>query len=484
MDFTDFGYYYWFLPLVMFGYFVLFRRERNHKIMLLITMSYLFFWMASGWHFILLLISTCTDWIAGGKISRSENQRTRKRWLQFSIILNLGLLATFKYLDFMIDSLNFLSLRLPNSPQIDTIGLLLPVGISFYTFQTMSYTIDIYRKKSEPYQRFIDFACYASFFPQLVAGPIVRSDEFIEQIENPQEFSISRMKLGITLIVYGLVKKFIIANNVALHVNFIFAEGSDLDNIALIWWGALAFGVQIYCDFSAYTDIAIGSAIIFGIQLPENFKTPYAATSPRDFWRRWHISLSTWLRDYLYIPLGGNRNGLKRLIFAVMVTMILGGLWHGASWNFVIWGLLHGLLLLINHFLSSNRHIGSLFLRFPKPMKFLGWFTTQYMIFFTWLIFRIEDTQMLVRSMKTFVGIDSHFNYNEMFESLPEIRLLTIILLFTFIIFHLLSGLVGGGKYWLARRGPITWGIICGISIALCVLLRPSETIDFIYFRF
>ena len=323
-------------------YFFALRGKRDRRVVLLVAMSYLFFWMASGWHFLLLAISTCTDWIAGRRISDSDDQTTRKRWLIASLTINLGLLATFKYLDFIIESLNLVALRLPSSPEIDTVGLLLPVGISFYTFQTMSYTIDIFRGKSKPYQRFHDFACYASFFPQLVAGPIVRSHEFLGQIENPKEFSMGRARLGITLIVYGLFKKMVIADNVALHVNSIFSEGAALDNTALVWWGALCFGIQIYCDFSGYTDIALGSAHLLGVELPENFRTPYAATSPRDVWRRWHISLSTWLRDYLYIPLGVVGTGLGMAI-ALMATMLLGGLWHGASWNFVLWGFLHGL---------------------------------------------------------------------------------------------------------------------------------------------
>ena len=303
-------------------YFIALRGKRDQRVILLVAMSYLFFWMASGWHFLLLAVSTCTDWIAGRRISDSADQTIRRRWLVGSLTINLGLLATFKYLDFIIESLNLMALRLPSSPEIDTLGLLLPVGISFYTFQTMSYTIDIYRGKSKPYERFHDFACYASFFPQLVAGPIVRSHEFLDQIENPKEFSMSRARLGMTLIVYGLFKKMVIADNVALHVNSIFSEGAALDNTALVWWGALCFGIQIYCDFSGYTDIALGSAHLLGVELPENFRTPYAATSPRDFWRRWHISLSTWLRDYLYIPLGGSRNGTRAMAIALVPFLL------------------------------------------------------------------------------------------------------------------------------------------------------------------
>jgi len=484
MDFTTSGYYYWFLPLAMALYFLLLKGKRDQRIILLVAMSYIFFWMASGWHFFLLAISTCTDWFAGRRISESEDETTRKRWLVGSLTINLGLLATFKYLDFIIESLNLLTLRLPSSPEFDTFGLLLPVGISFYTFQTMSYTIDIFRGKSKPYERFHDFACYASFFPQLVAGPIVRSHEFLEQIEKPKEFSFSRVRLGLTLIVYGLFKKMVISDNVALHVNSIFIEGAALDNSALVWWGALCFGIQIYCDFSGYTDIALGSAHLLGVELPENFRTPYAATSPRDFWRRWHISLSTWLRDYLYIPLGGNRHGTRTMVVALMLTMLLGGLWHGASWNFVIWGFLHGLLLLVNRALSANSTIVSSFARFPRLMTLAAWFSTQYFVFLTWLVFRIEDTPMLIRSMKSFVGFDSYWDLEGLYSSLPYIKVTTLVMVAGFLILHALSGYVGGGKYWLSRRHPVVWGLICGFTISLCVVLRPSEAADFIYFRF
>ena len=484
MDFVTLGYYYWFLPITMALYFALLKGKQENRIILLVIMSYIFFFLSSGWYFILLAVSTCTDWIAGKRISVSDDISVKKRWLYASLSINLGLLAVFKYLDFFIESLNLITLKLPSSPEISTLGLILPVGISFYTFQTMSYTIDIYRGSGKPYDKFTDFACYASFFPQLVAGPIVRSQEFIEQINKPREFSISRTRLGLTLIVYGLFKKIIIADNVAVHVNEIFAEGAALDNTALVWWGALCFGIQIYCDFSGYTDIALGSAHLMSIELPENFKTPYAATSPRDFWRRWHISLSTWLRDYLYIPLGGSRNGNRKLALALMATMILGGLWHGASWNFAIWGFLHGILLLGNRVLASNNLIISGFYKFPKIMTGFGWLVTQFSIFFTWLVFRIEDTTMLFRSMKSFIGIDAYWDLDELLSSLPYIKVTTAIMVFSFIILHGISGYVGSGKYWLARRNPFIWGIICGTALGLCVILRPIEAADFIYFRF
>lgn len=484
MDFVTSDYYLYFLPAAFVLAMWLSLGIRKYQISILVLMSYLFFWFASGWHLILLLISTCVDWTAGSKIAKSEDGLIKKRWLKLSLVTNLTILGLFKYLDFIIESLNWVSLKIPGSPEMDTFGLALPVGISFYTFQTMSYTIDIYRDESKKYDSFLDFACYAAFFPQLVAGPIVRADHFRKEIAEPLAMNSMKFRLGLTLIIYGIAKKFIVADNVALHANYIFTEGEHLANIGLIWWGTLCFGIQIYCDFSAYTDIAIGSAYLLGVKLPENFKTPYAATSPQDFWRRWHISLSTWLRDYLYIPLGGSRNGTKRMIFALMMTMLLGGLWHGASWNFILWGFVHGLLLIIHRFGKDIPVISNFFTKSGRFGLLISWLVTQICVFFTWMIFRIEDTSVLLPSMKTFFGIGGHFDLDEMYNFLPEIKLLTGIIVLGFIILHGISGKLGGGKLWLSRRNPIVWGVICGSALTLSFYLRPSETIDFIYFRF
>ena len=484
MDFITTDYYFWFLPFVFLCTFVLGYKERRKQIGILLVSSYLFFWFASGWHIILLLISTVVDWTAAKKIYQSEDKAIRKRWLRISLIINLGILALFKYLDFFIESWNWATLKLPGTPEIATLGLLLPVGISFYTFQTMSYTIDVYREKNEPYKDFLSFACYAAFFPQLVAGPIVRADHFKKEISSVLKPSSTRIRLGITLIIYGLAKKLIVADNVAIHVNAIFENSAGLDNIGLVWWGALAFGIQIYCDFSAYTDIAIGSSHLLGIELPENFDSPYAAKSPQDFWRRWHISLSTWLQDYLYIPLGGSRNGPKVLIFALMTTMLLGGLWHGASWNFILWGFIHGLLLIAHRALIKQKLIITLFQKAPRLTILVGWIITQYFIFMTWLIFRLEDTAILSQSLKTYAGYNGHWDKNEFLDTLPEIRYLTFLIAGVFIFGHLLSWRVGGLKHWIARQNSISWGIIIGITLTLTLFLRPTETVDFIYFRF
>ena len=484
MDFLTPEYYLFFLPVVFLLTFGIASKKRRRQILILLVMSYVFFWLASGWHLILLLISTCIDWTAGRKMHESEQAAHRKRWLRISLVTNLSLLGVFKYLDFLIESWNLVSLRFTDGLEVGALGLALPVGISFYTFQTMSYTIDIYRKKQSPYDSFLDFACYAAFFPQLVAGPILRADHFRNEIEQPMQINAYRFRLGLTLIIYGIAKKLVIADNLALHANTVFVEGEHLANIGLIWWATLCFGIQIYCDFSAYTDIAIGSACLIGVRLPENFKTPYAATTPQDFWRRWHISLSTWLRDYLYIPLGGSRNGQRRMVFALIITMLLGGLWHGASWNFVLWGLVHGILLIVHRFGSKVSFVKSFFSLTGRFGVLFSWLITQYLVFFTWLIFRVEDLSILIPSMKTFLGIEGHFDLQEMFDTLPEIKYLSFFLAAGFILLHGFSGKLNGGKMWLARRHSLVWGVICGIMLTLAFYLRPSETIDFIYFRF
>ena len=486
MDFTSFDYYAWFLPLTCFMVLIFSKNRKSSQMGLILLFSYLFFWLASGWHVILLAISTCTDWIISKKISSSENQKLRKRLLIITLTLNLGLLATFKYLDMLIETYGIVQLKMTSLPVIQRAELLLPVGISFYTFQTMSYSIDVYRKKYKPYDSFIDFASYAAFFPQLVAGPIVRADHFLNQIQKPLTLSERNFRIAITFILYGLVKKLVFADNVAIHADAIFTEGVDLTNTALVWWGTLCFGIQIYCDFSAYSDIAIGSALLLGIRLPENFKTPYAARSPQDFWRRWHISLSTWLRDYLYISLGGSRHGQRRLYIALMATMALGGLWHGASWNFVLWGVVHGVILICHRLLIKLNSIKRIFesSTWKTPAILFGWFVTQILVFFTWLIFRVEDSALLTESIRGFLYLDSNFDLDIAIDNLPSVRYLTLILVIVFVITHGLSGHVGRLRDRLHSGNPILWGVFFAICLLSIIYLRPSESSDFIYFRF
>jgi len=330
----------------------------------LVGSSYFFFYFSSNFLITLLIFSTLLDFYVGKAIFTAKDKKRKKILLVSSLVGNLGLLGFFKYADFGISQINNVTGSL-GIPEITSLGLILPIGISFYTFQTISYTVEIYRGKLEPSKSLWEFALFVSFFPQLVAGPILRASHFLpqlrEKISNNNITSRLRtitihdasLRFGITLMAVGFFKKMFFADNIAPMVNEIFNAPYGLESFSVML-GAIAFGVQIYCDFSGYSDIAIGAAIILGFHIPANFNKPYFAVSPADFWRRWHISLSTWLRDYLYIPLGGNRKGNSRTYVNLITVMFLGGMWHGASWNFVIWGLMHGAYLVVQKLITNK----------------------------------------------------------------------------------------------------------------------------------
>lgn len=333
-----------------------------------------FFYAAWDWRYLgLLLFISVIDYVAAHFISRG---RHRKAWLLLSLVSNLGLLAYFKYCNFFLDNLNLLGMW--HFPHQD---ILLPAGISFYTFKTMSYTIDVYRGDLEPVGNLLDYVTFVSFFPELIAGPIVRASVFLPQLNRPIGPEKSRLAVGLSIFLQGFTKKVFLADGLALGVDQIFAN-PDYFNSASLWCGVLAYGLQIYFDFSGYSDMAIGTARMIGYDLPENFNMPYLSLSPTEFWRRWHITLSQWLRDYLYIPLGGNRQGRVRTDVNLMLTMLLGGLWHGASWNFVLWGALHGLGLVVHKLWMGWRR--------PLP-KILAWLLTLVFALTLWVPFRADS---------------------------------------------------------------------------------------------
>jgi D-alanyl-lipoteichoic acid acyltransferase DltB (MBOAT superfamily) len=313
---------------------------------LLLAGSYLFY-ASWDWRFLTLLVgSTLLDFLAARRIAASDELGVRRRWLLLSLGFNLGALAFFKYFDFFVQSLADLLSALGLEARPDLLAVVLPMGISFYTFQTMSYTIDVYRGRETPTDSLLDFAVYVCFFPQLVAGPIERSRNLLPQVRRLAEAGAARADWsGLGFLALGAFKKVVLADNFAVLVDATYADPSSTFGAAL-WVGTLAFAMQIYFDFSGYSDMAIGLGRLLGIDLMENFRSPYAAVNPSDFWQRWHISLSSWLRDYLYIPLGGNRQSPGRTMRNLALTMLLGGLWHGAAWNFVLWGAFHGGLLM------------------------------------------------------------------------------------------------------------------------------------------
>ena len=351
MQFQSFIFLQFFL-LFYASYLLLMGNFKVQNILLVIA-SYIFYgyW---DWRFLFLLIfSTAVDFVVAKRIDRNLDLKHKKFWLGISLVSNLSILGFFKYFNFFTASFADL-LNTIGIPVNDlTLKVILPVGISFYTFQTLSYTIDVYRGHLKPAKSIIDFAVYVAFFPQLVAGPIERATAFLPQITNPRKIQLNQINAGIFLIIWGYFKKLVIADNLAQIADPVFNNYSDYQGLDIII-GILAFTVQIYCDFSAYSDIARGLAKLMGFELMVNFKLPFFALNPSDFWARWHISLSSWLRDYLYIPLGGNRQGTFNTYRNLFLTMLLGGLWHGAAWNFIWWGTYQGLILVIYRLFTTN----------------------------------------------------------------------------------------------------------------------------------
>lgn len=385
-----------FLPIVLVLYYLLSHRWQNR---MLLVASYIFYgWW--DWRFLsLMAISTIVDYWCGVLLGRYR-EKPIGRWIVFfSVATNLGLLGVFKYFNFFVDSFAEMSAAFGLPITVSTLNIVLPVGISFYTFQTLSYTIDVYRGDIRPAHNLLNFSLFVSFFPQLVAGPIERASHLLPEIEQPRTVRREMIHVGTWLVLWGLFKKVVVADNVSRLADAGF-DNPDPDWISTLF-ACYAFAWQIYCDFSGYSDIARGCAYLMGFRLCLNFDLPYFSTSPSEFWRRWHISLSTWLRDYLYIPLGGNRRGPRRTTLNLLLTMLLGGLWHGANWTFVLWGLFHGTLLVL------FRHRGSQFMVANRLLALLHF--VQIILFFHitclgWLIFRsqsVAELQLLLHSLAT-----------------------------------------------------------------------------------
>lgn len=358
------------------------------RLWFLLLASYFFYAQWDARFLALIFASSSVDWLLGNAIAGAPNQRRRKQWLALTVAMNLGVLGLFKYFDFGVAEMSALLQRLGFHPPEIALRLTLPIGISFFTFESMSYVIDVYRRELPPHKSYVEYLTFVAFFPHLVAGPIVRPRDLLPQLSAPPRFDPQLGSRALLLIALGLLKKVAIGDYLALNlVDRVF--DAPLQYSALECYTALvAYAVQIYCDFSGYTDIAIGSAALLGITFPPNFDSPYKAHNIVDFWRRWHISLSTWLRDYLYIPLGGNRRGRLRTYFNLLVTMLLGGLWHGANLTFVVWGALHGLML------AATRAFQELWggKREPSPLlRVLLVLLTFHAVTFSWLFFRAKS---------------------------------------------------------------------------------------------
>jgi alginate O-acetyltransferase complex protein AlgI len=399
MVFSSYLFLFYFLPLSLALYYAAPRRLKHF---VLTVLSYIFYGWANPLFVVLLLISTLIDYIGGIQIERANDLRGKRRWLAVSLTSNLSLLGFFKYYNFGVDNLNALA----RATGLDILGVdsalrvTLPLGISFYTFQSMSYAWDVYRGRTAALYNFIDYACFVSMFPQLVAGPIIRFSEVADQLRT-RTHTITKFARGIAFFSVGLAKKVLLANPCGKIADLAFDAGSlhPLD----AWYGVTAYAFQIYFDFSGYSDMAIGLGLMFGFVFAKNFDSPYLSQSITEFWRRWHISLSTWLRDYLYVPLGGNRGTEARTYVNLMLTMLLGGLWHGASWTFVAWGGLHGLYLAGERWVRAKTGVTG------DPAGLLNRLAlallTYTLVNVTWVFFRAESFGGAARILEGMAGL-------------------------------------------------------------------------------
>ncbi len=492
--FTNLLFWYMFGGILL-AYTYLYKHLKVRNFVLMVFSVY-FYYLSSGVFFVLLIFTTTFDYYLGNWIHHSDSDRQKKWLIAISVTSNLLLLGYFKYTFFLADTLNLafaLDIQKANylgewcnyflsSQVFDEKTIFLPVGISFYTFQSISYSIDIYRKEIEPAKSLVDFAFFVSFFPQLVAGPIVRAHDFIPQVYRPYELSKEDLGRAVFLILNGMVKKVLISDYISVNfVDRVFAEPANYEGFAtlLAFYG---YAIQIYCDFSGYTDMAIGLALLLGFKLNINFDSPYKALDITDFWRRWHISLSTWLRDYLYIPLGGNRNGEGRTYINLLITMLLGGLWHGAAWRFILWGALHGGALAIH----------KLWMRLtkqdPRNPKTHSWvyqlfmgFITFHFVCYCWIYFRATDIQ-IAHDMIARVFLETHVE--QIIPILSEYSQTAWLIALGFVFHWLPSSL----KHTL-RDQFATWPDIAkAIAVAAVVLglfqVKTAEVQPFIYFNF
>ena len=468
-------------------------KNKNFSYVFLVAVSYIFFYFSNNFLISLLVFSTVLDFYIAKAIWSTDDKSKKKKLLLISIIGNLGLLGFFKYADFGISQFNDL-FKLIGLNDVPLLEIALPVGISFYTFQTLGYTIDVYRGQLSPAKSFKEFALFVAFFPQLVAGPILRASNFLPQIREKfsqldaknylQQILIQRtnLKIGLTLMSFGFFKKMFFADNIAPFVDEIFLNPIGLDSFAIIL-GTIGFGIQLYCDFSGYSDIAIGAALILGFKVPQNFNFPFFATSPAEFWRRWHISLSTWVRDYVFFPMViNNKKSRLRIFSSLFTTMFLIGIWHGAGWNFVIFGIIHGLYVgieaSIRSMFPSLRNNSFLKSRLGKIISIL---TTQYLIFLSFLAFRVHDLEHLSYSIQKLIFID--LEINEISSFILEHKF-PLFLMMLFVIIHFISFRNPKMLDKISNLKLTHWTIFLIIILTSIIFFYDANPRDFIYFRF
>lgn len=454
-----------------FGVYILLHNRQTLRLAFTVLFSVFFYYKSSGFYFWILLVSCFVDYHLGNIIYREQRKAPRRLLLIISLIMNLGTLFYFKYTNFGIANWNGFF-----GTDYKLLDIFLPVGISFYTFQSLSYTIDVYRRELKPAKSLLDFAFFVSFFPQLVAGPIVRASDFIPQIYNKIQLSKKDLSRAWFLICGGLIKKVLISDY--LSVNFV---DRVFDNPLLYtsyenWVAVYAYAMQIYCDFSGYSDMAIGIALLLGFRLPDNFNSPYQSTSITEFWRRWHISLSTWLRDYLYIPLGGSRKGPVRTYVNLMLTMLIGGLWHGANWKFVIWGGIHGAVLSIEKLLFRFFPLSENIFR-----KIIGWFITFHVVCFAWIFFRaysFEQAMLIINQM------GQAFPPISLWEMVYSYRIILAVLALAFVLHFIPPSRETRFILFFEKWPLVLKALYVSASIWIVIQVAQADVQPFIYFQF
>lgn len=479
--------------LLFIGFFTIYgllRHAPHLRILYVVAFSLFFYYKSSGIYVLLLILAATSDFIIAKMMTKETTPTKRKLWLLLSMCVNLGILSYFKYFNFLgdlgVNLLHTIGTWTGYAPFAElewtVLPIFLPVGISFYTFQTMSYIIDIYRGRITPLKRWIDYVFYVSFFPQLVAGPIVRALDFIPQIHRVPVVTNSDLGRGVFLIITGLIKKALISDYISLNfVDRIF-DAPQLYTGFEVLMGVYGYALQIYCDFSGYSDMAIGIALFLGFKFNINFNYPYRSATITEFWRRWHISLSTWLKDYLYIPLGGNRKGKWRTYLNLFITMLLGGLWHGAALRFVLWGAIHGVALAIHKLmmqifpsLKTEGH------EMKPHWRILSMIGTFHLVCFSWIFFRATD---MAQVQEILVRITTEFHPELMWEVITGYSTVFAIMLFGYVA-HLLpqralDGLEGG----ITRSPLVLKSLYIAIVIFIIFQVKSAEVQPFIYFQF
>jgi alginate O-acetyltransferase complex protein AlgI len=476
-----------FLPIILIIYWVLARKNHWLQNLILLVASYVFY---SFWDYrflFLLMFSTFLDYYTGIRISEASTRSYKKMWLWLSISINLGFLIVFKYYNFFTDSFTHMLSQVGVKSNFGTIDVLLPVGISFYTFHGLSYIIDIYQDRIKPTRNFIDYSVFVSFFPLLVAGPIERATHLLPQIQRERKFRHSQATNGLRQILWGLFKKIVIADNCAEYANMIFDNYTHYPGSVLVM-GAVFFAFQIYCDFSGYSDIALGTAQLFGINLIRNFAYPYFSRDIAEFWRRWHISLSSWFRDYVYIPLGGSKGNKFNQVRNIFIIFILSGLWHGAKWNFIIWGALNALyfvpLLLLNKNRKNIEIVASGRL-FPNFSELLAMGTTFILTVFAWIFFRAESVGVAFNYIKSvFSKTLFIIPKGEMFMggSLNAGALLVLIMIFISFEWVGRSHQFAIEQTGLKWRRPFRW--LFYLTVVISIFYFTGSPQQFVYFQF